>query len=115
MIGVAIRDLRWFGFLAVLAIGATLHAQQPRDNAGAAVTWEFTRLDSLGGQKTTLVGSPRVIEAPPGTAVEFDGRGDGIFLESNPVTGLKQFTAEVIFRPYAGGAKEQRFLHFQED
>jgi hypothetical protein len=27
---------------------------------------------------------------------------------------LKQFTAEVIFQPYAGGNKEQRFLHFQE-
>src|SRR5206468_2459395 len=75
MIGVAIRDLRWLAFLAVLAIGATLQAQQPRDNAWAPITWEFTRLDSVGGQKTTLVGSPRVIEAPPGMAVEFDGRG----------------------------------------
>src|SRR5689334_16926475 len=81
----------------------------------AGVTWSFAQLEEVGGQKTMLVGSPRLIDSAESKALEFDGKGDGVFLESNPLVGLKQFTAEVIFRPYAGGAKEQRFLHFQEE
>ena len=38
---------------------------------------------------------------------------DGLFVAANPLAGLKEFTVEVIFRPAAGGPKEQRFLHFQ--
>jgi len=111
----SIGNLRWLTFLAGLAIGPQLLGQQPEKNSGAAVVWQLTRLDEIGGHKTTLVGSPRLIEAGQSKAVEFDGKADGLFLDINPITGLKQFTAEVIFRPYAGGAKEQRFLHFQED
>src|SRR6478672_1584090 len=111
----SIRDLRWFAFVLVLAIGNRLRAEKPEANGGAAVVWQFARLDDIAGHNTTLAGSPRLIEAHQGKAVEFDGKTDGIFLDVNPVSGLKQFTAEVIFRPYAAGPKEQRFLHFQED
>jgi len=111
----SIRNRRWFAFLPVLAIGAPVWAEQARENTVPSAVWEFTRLDEVGGQKTTLVGSPRLVETPEGKAIEFDGKGDGVFLQSNALSGLKQFTAEVIFRPYAGGAKEQRFLHFQDE
>jgi hypothetical protein len=33
----------------------------------------------------------------------------------NPLAGWKEFTAEIVFQPYADGAKEQRFFHLQED
>lgn len=62
-----------------------------------------------------MVGKPRVIETDRGKAIEFDGRGDGLLVAGNPLAGLKEFTAEVIFRPAAGGPKEQRFLHFQPE
>lgn len=75
--------------------------------------WNIDNLESIGGHKVTVVGKPRVIETERGKAVEFDGRGDGLFVAANPLAGLKQFTVEVIFRPAAGGPKEQRFLHFQ--
>jgi hypothetical protein len=81
----------------------------------APVTWNLDRLDSIGGYAATTVGSPRLIETPQGKAIEFDGKGDGIFLDTNPLAGLKEFTAEVIFRPAAGGPKEQRFVHMQEE
>src|SRR2546427_9204591 len=77
------------------------------------VDWVFTSLEMVGGHMTTLLGSPRLIDAPQGNAVEFDGQS-GLFLDVNPLAGLKQFTAEVVFQPYAAGAKEPRFLHFQE-
>jgi Methane oxygenase PmoA/Concanavalin A-like lectin/glucanases superfamily len=83
--------------------------------AQAPVTWHVNRLDAIGGHMATAVGSPRVIETPQGAAVEFDGQDDGLFLDANPLAGLRQFTAEVIFRPAAGGPPEQRFFHMQEE
>lgn len=82
---------------------------------GAPITWNIDRLDAIGGQAATVAGAPKVIEIQSGKAVEFDGKGDGLFLETNPLAGLKEFTAEVIFRPAAGGPKEQRFWHMQEE
>ena len=101
--------------LAVIVFTArSLVAQQVPPTAAGVVEWDFSRLDSIGGQKTTVAGAPRLRETPQGMAVEFDGRS-GLFLVVNPLAGLRQFTAEVVFQPAAGGAKEQRFLHFQED
>jgi hypothetical protein len=78
-----------------------------------AVHWKIDNLESIGGRRVTVIGSPKVIETERGKAVEFDGRGDALFVDVNPLAGLKQFTAEVVFRPAAGGPREQRFLHFQ--
>jgi len=91
------------------------YCSETGNDAGAAVTWELNRLDSIGGHKVTQIGSPKVIETPQGKAIEFDGQGDGLFLETNPLAGLKEFTAEISFRPSAGGPKEQRFFHMQEE
>ena len=77
--------------------------------------WNIDALDSIGGQRTTVLGSPRLIGAPEGKAVEFDGEGDALFVGAHPLAGARVFTAEVIFRPYADGLKEQRFFHMQED
>lgn len=76
--------------------------------------WNFDRLDSIGGHKTTIRGNPRVIDTPIGKAIEFDGVDDAIFLEVHPLAGAETFTWEVIFRPDAGGGAEQRFFHLQE-
>src|SRR5438552_2146967 len=84
------------------------------DERVPAVELEFASLDIVGRHKATIVGSPRLIDTPNGKAIEFDGQS-GLFLRANPLAGLKQFTAEIVFQPYAGGTKEQRFLHFQED
>jgi hypothetical protein len=89
-------------------------AAQNVANTADAVNWELSSLDVIGGHKTTLIGTPRLTDTPTGKAVEFDGQS-AIFLDVNPLTGLQQFTAEVIFQPAAGGPKEQRFVHFQED
>jgi len=97
------------GHLA-LCCAVSLAADEPLRE----VDWQLTRLDTVGENITTLVGSPRLVDTPKGKAVEFDGQS-GLFLEINPLAGLKQFTAEVVFRPYSAGPKEQRFLHFQEN
>lgn len=93
-----------------VACGCVVVAADP---SAESVVWNVDNLESIGGHAVTVVGAPRVIDTERGKAIEFDGRGDALFVDANPLAGLAQFTAEVIFRPAAGGPKEQRFLHFQ--
>lgn len=96
-----------------LVISRNALGENPPARAPGPVVWNLDNLESVGGHKVTVIGKPRVIESDRGKAIDFDGRGDGLIVDANPVAGLKEFTAEVVFRPAAGGPKEQRFLHFQ--
>lgn len=77
--------------------------------------WKFDSITQIGGHAVTVEGHPRVIETPAGKAVQFGGVDDALFLNVHPLAGAETFTWEVIFRPDADGAAEQRFFHFQED
>jgi Concanavalin A-like lectin/glucanases superfamily len=83
----------------------TVHAQ----------TWQIDNLKSIGGRAPVVIGQPEVIKTTTGKAVLFNGIDQGVVLDNNPVAGLKTFTVEAIFRPDAGGQKEQRWLHVQGD
>jgi putative heme-binding domain-containing protein len=78
-----------------------------------AVVWRFDRLDAIGGHKTTVLGEPRIIDAPGGKAVEFDGVDDALFIDNHPLAGAATFTWEAIFRP-DGGEAQQRWFHLSE-
>jgi hypothetical protein len=84
------------------------------DTPPAAETWRFDRLDEIGGHPTTILGHPRVIDTPDGKAIEFNGKDDALFVDVHPLAGAETFTWEVVFRPDADGAAEQRFFHLQE-
>ena len=92
---------------ATLAISGCARAEQ--------VVWSFDNLQTIAGNPVAVAGDPRVIDTPNGKAIEFDGVDDGIFLDVHPLAGMPTFTVEVIFKPYAEGASEQRFFHMQED
>jgi len=77
--------------------------------------WHLDNLTTIAGHQVRVEGDPKVIETPYGKAIEFDGVDDGIFLDEHPLAGMSNFTVEVIFKPYEGGAPEQRFFHMQED
>lgn len=79
------------------------------------VVWNMDSLTVIDGHNVTVEGDPKVIDTPFGGAIEFDGMDDGIFLDVHPLEGMTTFTVEVIFKPYADGASEQRFFHMQED
>lgn len=81
---------------------------------GQPVVWTFDRIDNIGGHATSVLGHPRAIDTDQGKAVEFNGVDDALFVNVHPLAGAKEFTWEVIFRPDAGGAPEQRFFHLQE-
>jgi hypothetical protein len=101
--------------LTLVALGlvagglATTHVTGQVDS----VLWTFDRLDRIGGHPTTVLGNPRVIDAPVGTAIEFDGVDDAIFVDVHPLEGAEVFTWEAIFRP-DGGNRAQRWFHLQE-
>jgi concanavalin A-like lectin/glucanase superfamily protein len=91
-----------------IAVRAARVAAQP-----AAELWTFDRLDRIGGHPTTILGNPRVIATPVGTAVEFDGVDDALMVDVHPLAGAETFTWEAVFRP-DGGQSEQRWFHLQE-
>jgi len=76
----------------------------------SAVEWELGLLDR-GQPGLTVLGNPGPADCPYGKALQFDGIGDALFFNSNPLAHLRQFTVEIIFRPDSDGAREQRFLH----
>jgi len=96
--------------LALVAALALMGADKKEQH----VIWELDNLEEIGGHKVTVLGDPKVIDTPHGTALEFDGVDDGIVLDVHPLAGMSEFTVEVIFQPYADGLAEQRFFHMQE-
>ena len=96
--------------LAAMAAAALLWCADRRSEV-----WQFDSIAKIGGHAATAEGHPRVIVTPAGKAVEFGGVDDALFLDVPPLAGAETFTWEVIFRPDAGGAAEQRFFHFQEN
>jgi hypothetical protein len=81
-----------------------------RHRAPVGETWQIDNLSLVGSYPVTVRGDPRVIDTPAGPAVEFDGVGDAIFLATHPLEGMSEFTVEIVFRPDAHGAREQRFF-----
>lgn len=80
----------------------------------STVVWQIDNLQRIGGQAVSVLGQPRLVDAPGGKAVLFDGVDDALLLPVHPLAGWPQFTAEVVFRPDAQGSKEQRYFHLQE-
>lgn len=99
--------------LALLHVPTSLFAAEPSPTADS-VLWKFDSLKTIGGHEITVLGEPRLIEVGKERAMEFDGQDDAVFIPVHPLAGLRQFTAEVIFRPDGDGPAEQRFFHMQE-
>ena len=83
-------------------------------NPMGQIVWNIDNTKSIAGLSTVTSGAPKVIETDKGKAVEFDGIGDGLIVDSLPLAGAEKFTLEIIFRPDNAGPAAQRFLHLQE-
>ena len=87
------------------------------ESLSAPVTWQLNDLSAIGGHRVFAEGSPRVVATSRGSAVEFDGRSDGLIVDANPLRGLSAFTIEAEFAPAPDASPEQaeqRFLHIEE-
>jgi hypothetical protein len=106
--------MKYFVFkcsVVVLLCSAAVLSQRSQ----SSLTWKIDNLGKISGNAVSIVGHPQVIDAPGGKAIAFDGVGDSLLLNTNPLAGVEAFTVEAVFRPEAGGAKEQRWFHIQED
>lgn len=97
-------------FLVAVCVSVT-----PGCGVAGEALWNIDNLENIGGHEVTVVGDPKVIETSHGRAVEFDGHDDALFLDVHPLEGMAEFTVEIVFRPDADGAAEQRFFHMQEE
>jgi len=81
---------------------------------GAAEIWLLDNTRKIAGHNVVLEGTPRVTEMEGARVAVFDGVKDGMFIDSIPFAGAKQYTIEILFRPSEGGPTEQRFVHAQD-
>lgn len=97
-----------------VCFGAGAYSAKEKTSIMKQIVWDLNSGGKLGGYPTQMLGAPRLLKSPQGEAMQFDGIQDGIIVDTNPLAGMELFSLEVIFRPDAGGSKEQRFVHLQE-
>lgn len=85
-------------------------AQQPRQ-----YLWKIGSLEHINNIPVVVQGNPQVIDTPYGAAVSFDGDGDRLVVDSNPLDGATEFTVEIIFQPADAFPNniEPRFFHIE--
>lgn len=77
--------------------------------------WTFDSLTSVDGHTIERSGHPKIIDSPLGKAVSFDGDGDRLLVNANPLGDAAEFTIEIVFKPYDvfPNNSEPRFFHIQ--
>jgi len=81
----------------------------------SAVLWRLDSLDTINGRLVTKIGAPQLVKTPLGTAVRFDGYGDRLLVDANPLDSATEFTIEIMFNPadaYPNNL-EPRFFHIE--
>ncbi len=91
--------------------GQTMDTRSPQTQT---VDWVLSTLLDTPFDGQSIVGEPHVVPCPYGKAVHFNGSTDGIFLNTNPLIDLRQFTVEAVICPDPKSEFEQRFLHLGE-
>lgn len=99
-----VTSMRLALIAAALSFASVAHAEQ--------ITWKFDNLKQIGGHKVEVEGAPKVVAAPTGKAIQFDG-DDSILIDGRGLVGASAFTLEAVVRP-EGGPFEQRFMHVAE-
>ena len=85
-------------------------------SAEKSETWEIDNLKEIGGHGVTVYGDPEVVETEIGRAVYFDGDGDMLLVDRNPIGEAEDFTVEVVFKPTSSYPENitPRFIHIQD-
>lgn len=97
----------FFLLLVMTTVGC---ASQPQQHL-----WRIDSLEQIAGLPVVVQGNPQLVDSPYGKAVMFDGEGDRLLLDSNPLDGASEFTVEIIFNPndvYPNNP-EPRFFHIE--
>lgn len=87
----------------------------PNDSMPESLVWNINSLTKIGGASAEVLGNPLVVNTTHGVAVRFDGDGDRLLVDANPLMDTTEFTIEIIFKPsdaYPNNL-EPRFFHIE--
>ena len=77
--------------------------------------WAITSFDTIGDAPVLVEGNPQLVDSLVGRAVSFDGDGDRLLVDKNPLHDATEFTIEIMFNPadaYPNNV-EPRFFHIE--
>lgn len=77
--------------------------------------WNVNSLHVINGKSAHMQGNPAVVDGSLGKVVRFDGDGDRLLVDANPLGDATEFTIEIIFKPadaYPNNL-EPRFFHIE--
>ncbi|HSX86203.1 MAG TPA: LamG domain-containing protein [Cellvibrio sp.] len=105
MTSTTIKILLFFNLLA-----GTGCANQPQQ-----YLWRIDSLEQIAGLPVIAQGNPQLVDSVYGKAVMFDGDGDRLLVNNNPLDGASEFTVEIIFKPTDAYPEnlEPRFFHIE--
>lgn len=101
--------------LLLPAMLALFGCTSPSGKLPDALVWNVNSLNKIGGASAEVLGNPQVVITTQGTAVRFDGDGDRLLVDANPLMDATEFTIEIIFNPadaYPNNL-EPRFFHIE--
>lgn len=77
--------------------------------------WLLNSLEKISDAPVTIQGNPQVVNSTLGKVISFDGDGDRLLVDKNPLANATEFTIEIIFNPadaFPNNA-EPRFFHVE--
>jgi Concanavalin A-like lectin/glucanases superfamily len=81
-------------FFAVFLYGCTSQGTKKSQ----AEVWKFDSLTNINGYAIEQMGQPKIVASPFGKAVSFDGDGDRLLVNANPLGDATEFTIEIVFK-----------------
>lgn len=93
----------------------TLLASAGCANQPQQYLWRIDSLEQIAGLPVIAQGNPQLVDSVYGKAVMFDGDGDRLLVDNNPLDGASEFTVEIIFKPTDAYPEnlEPRFFHIE--
>src|SRR5438270_2328374 len=105
--------IRSVGVAAAALLVSACAPVSRESSASPSTVWRFDNLQQIAGLAVHAEGHPQLIQTSAGTAIQFDGVDDALFMPAHPLAGATSFTFEAVFRP-DGGAFEQRWFHLAQ-
>jgi Concanavalin A-like lectin/glucanases superfamily len=90
------KNMRVLSVAFVVAVLCACSSQGT--NKTSTEVWRFDSLSNVNGYSVEQMGQPKVIASALGQAVSFDGDGDRLLVNANPLGDATEFTVEIIFK-----------------
>jgi len=84
-------------FSIFLAFCTLMSSQGIVPDTAYSELWDISSLEMIGGHDVSTLGDPQVVSADIGDAVQFDGEGDRLLVDFNPIMDAREFTVELVF------------------